>query len=101
MHGLPLTKITRAHIAARLAEIEEGTGAAELGRGAYAAARAKTAINSLFVWAMTKGLLRTNPVLGTEVELVEKARKRTLDGARREPCGNARTRAPITGGSSA
>jgi integrase len=56
--GRPLGGITRAEIAARLLVLVKE-------HGRFAAAQARGALSSLFVWSMGHGLCESNPVTGT------------------------------------
>ncbi|MET4296198.1 integrase [Bradyrhizobium sp. LB8.2] len=75
LHSVSVFKITRRHVAARVAEI-----AAQ--RGAVSAARARTALSTLFNWAIREGLdIPGNPVLGTNRPEQPKSRNRVLSDA--------------------
>jgi integrase len=69
----PLAEIKRAEIAARLQEIVK-----EYGR--TAAARARSALSSLFSWSMREGLCEANPVIATNDPLgnIDNSRDRVL-----------------------
>jgi integrase len=54
----PISEIKRVEIAARLQEIIKQYGRT-------AAARARSALNSLFAWSLREGLCEVNPVIGT------------------------------------
>src|SRR5215212_3265339 len=71
LHGLPLNKIERRAVAARLFEI-----AGESGQ--ITANRARAALSALFSWAMREGLAEANPVIGTNRAVDEKSRDRVL-----------------------
>jgi integrase len=58
LFALPLDTIGRKDVAARLVAITRDASATT-------AARAKTQISALFVWAMSMGLADANPVIGT------------------------------------
>jgi integrase len=58
LRALPIHKIARRNVAARLGEIKKEAGVA-------AAARARANLSALFGWAMREGLLEANPVIGT------------------------------------
>jgi integrase len=68
---LPIRKITRADVAARLARIAEESGG-------FAANRARAALSALFAWAIAEGLADANPVVGTRKAIDETARDRVL-----------------------
>jgi integrase len=69
----PLAEIKRAEVAARLQEVIK-----EYGR--TAAARARSTLSSLFVWALGEGLCENNPTIGTNDPLanVDNSRDRVL-----------------------
>jgi integrase len=66
--------IARRDIAGGLDEIAEE-------RGAIAANRARATLSSFFGWAMSKGIVETNPVIGAGQKATEKARDRVLSDA--------------------
>ncbi|KAF2991183.1 site-specific integrase [Methylocystis sp. MJC1] len=68
---LPISKVTRATVAARLAIIEQENGR-------YAANRARAALSRLYSWAIEEGLTDANPVVGTRKPANETARDRVL-----------------------
>jgi integrase len=68
---LPVQKVTRANVAARLAQIEDESGG-------FAANRARAALGSLYAWAIAEGLADANPVVGTRKPANEIARDRVL-----------------------
>ena len=68
---LPLHKVKRADVAARLAEISRG-------HGPIAANRARAALSALYAWAMGQGLVDANVVVGTNRPAEEVARDRVL-----------------------
>ena len=67
----PIQKVTRADVAAGLAKIAEESGG-------VAANRARTALGSLYAWAIAEGLTDASPVVGTRKAIDEKARDRVL-----------------------
>jgi integrase len=71
LSSLPVGKITRADVAARLACIAEQNGR-------FAANRARAALGSLYAWAIAEGLTDANPVVGTRKAVDEIARDRVL-----------------------
>lgn len=72
LHSLSVFKISRRHIAARVADIE-------VENGAVSAARARTALSTLFNWAIREGLdIPANPVHGTNRPEQPKSRERVL-----------------------
>ncbi len=71
LSGVPLRKVTRANVAARLARIADDSGG-------YTANRARAALSSLYGFAIAEGLADENPVLGTRRATVEVARDRVL-----------------------
>jgi integrase len=68
---VPIQKVTRADVAARLSKIAEESGG-------VAANRARTALGSLYAWAIAEGLTDASPVVGTRKATDEKARDRIL-----------------------
>jgi integrase len=71
---LPIGKISRANVAARLARIADESGS-------YAANRARAALSALYAWAIAEGLADANPVVGTRKAVDEIARDRVLTDA--------------------
>ena len=72
LHSLSVFKISRRHIAARVADI-----ATE--QGAVSAARARTALSTMYNWAIREGLdIPANPVHGTNRPEQPKSRVRVL-----------------------
>ena len=72
LHSLSVFKISRRHIAARVADI-----ATE--QGAVSAARARTALSTMYNWAIREGLdIPANPVHGTNRPEQPKSRERVL-----------------------
>jgi integrase len=69
--GVSIHEITKRAVAARLGKLEEE-------RGPYAANRARTTLSSFFSWAIGKGIVDVNPVVGTHKE-DENSRDRVLD----------------------
>jgi integrase len=58
LHELPLEKVRRSNIAARLGQIASENGP-------FAANRSRASLSALFAWAMGEGLIEQNPVIGT------------------------------------
>jgi integrase len=58
LHRMRLGEIDRRTVALRLAEIEEASGP-------VARNRVRSSLSALFNWAITEGLIETNPVTGT------------------------------------
>ena len=58
LHDLPLVKITRRDVAARLMELADTSGA-------IMANRCRAHLSHCFSWAMQQGLAENNPVIGT------------------------------------
>jgi integrase len=71
LSSVPVDKLERKHVAARLGEI-----AAE--SGATAAARARAALSAMFHWAIREGIAVANPVAFTNRPDVPSARDRVL-----------------------
>jgi integrase len=74
LHGMPVDRVTRRDVAARVLAIARDSGA-------VTASRARTALSSAFSWAMQTGLCETNPVVGTLAPEGSKPRDRVLDDA--------------------
>lgn len=68
---VPVAKVTRAAVSARLGEIIDESGE-------YAANRARAAISRLYTWAIEEGLVDANPVVGTRKPSREVSRDRVL-----------------------
>jgi integrase len=68
--GVSIHEITKRAIASRLGKIEDE-------RGPIAANRARATLSSFFAWAIAKGIVDGNPVVGTHKE-DEKSRERVL-----------------------
>jgi integrase len=73
LHGLQITKIDRRTIAARLGEIAATSGA-------VTSNRVRASLSAFFAWCLRRGLLDSNPVVGTGRE-EEKSRDRVLADA--------------------
>jgi integrase len=58
LHDMELAKIERRHIAARLVDTEQNSGA-------ITANRLRASLSKLFAWAIGEGLAESNPVTGT------------------------------------
>ena len=71
LSALPIRKVTRADVAARLASIAEDNGR-------FAANRARAALGSFYAWAIAEGLTDANPVVGTRKAVDEIRRDRVL-----------------------
>jgi integrase len=74
LHTTTIGEITRADVAARLTAITRTSGS-------ITAARARSALSSLFSWAMGEGLAEVNPVVGTNKPDDAPARERVLSEA--------------------
>jgi integrase len=72
LHSMPLDRITKRDVAARVLAIAKDNGA-------VTATLARTALNTCFTWAMQNGLCESNPVVGTLVPEGAKPRERVLD----------------------
>jgi len=86
LHSVSVFKITRRQVAARVAEVEAK-------HGAVSATRARTALSTMFNWAIREGLdIPGNPVLGTNRPEQPKSRDRVLSDAELveiwQACGN-------------
>jgi integrase len=74
LNPIPIHKIQRATVAARLGEIAEESGP-------FASNRARTALSALFVWAMGEGLADANPIIGTNKASSEVSRDHVMTDA--------------------
>jgi integrase len=72
LHSTPIDRIARRDVASRLLAITHESGK-------VSAARARSAISSLFAWAMGEGLCEFNPVIGTNQPKAPPPRDRVLD----------------------
>jgi integrase len=72
LHNMPVEKITRRDVAARVLAIANESGATT-------GARARSALSAMFVWAMGQGLVEANPVVGTNQPETSPSRDRVLD----------------------
>ena len=68
---LPIRRVERADVAARLGSIAEENGR-------FASNRARAALGSLYAWAIAEGLTDANPVVGTRKAVDEIRRDRVL-----------------------
>lgn len=71
---LPIQRIRRADVSARLGEIATANGP-------FAANRARASLSALFSWAIGEGLADQSPVTGTNKATEEVSRKRVLSDA--------------------
>ena len=71
---MPIGKIQRADVSARLGEIAKENGP-------YAANRARAALSAFFSWGVGDGIVDANPVTGTHKPVEEKSRDRVLTDA--------------------
>jgi integrase len=74
LHAIPLTRIDRRTVAARLSEIATSSGPS-------AADRARASLSAFLSWTAKEGLVETNPVAFTNTHRVRKARDRVLSQA--------------------
>jgi integrase len=72
LHAMPLDRITRRDIATRLVAITRESGP-------ITAARARTTLSAMFVWAMGMGLVENNAVIGTVKPDQPSSRERVLE----------------------
>jgi integrase len=72
LHSMPVDRITRRDVAARILAIAGASGK-------VTASRARTVLSSMFSWAMQCGLCEHNPVVGTLAPEGAKPRERVLD----------------------
>jgi integrase len=71
LHAMPIDVIGRKDVAARLVAIGRENGS-------VTASRARTAVNTFFVWTMQMGYVEANPVIGTIQPQDSKVRSRVL-----------------------
>jgi integrase len=71
LHALAIGGITRADVAARLRLIAKNSGTVSAGR-------ARSALSTMFAWAMGEGLAESNPVVGTNRPADSTPRDRVL-----------------------
>jgi integrase len=72
LHRIDAEDVTRRDVAARLGAIKRASGD-------VSAKQARTALSSLFKWAMGEGLVSSNPIIGTLTPGKAIARERVLD----------------------
>jgi integrase len=72
--GMPVDTITRRDVAARVVVITRE-------RGLVTAGRARSALSSLYVWALQAGIAEVNPVVGTAKPKESPSRDRVLSDA--------------------
>lgn len=82
LHAMELAAISRADVAARLAELTESSGP-------IMANRCRAALSHCFAWAMQQGLADNNPVIGTARPAPEVQRERVLSEAELAELWNA------------
>jgi integrase len=82
LHGMPIDKITRRDVAARVLAVTNECGA-------RTGVRARSALSAMFVWAMQNGLAESNPVAGTAPPETSGARERVLSDAELAAIWNA------------
>ena len=81
LHPLPVSQISRRHVAAHIGEVAKNDGA-------VTAARARSALSAMFNWAIREGLeIPSNPVIGTNRPATPRSRERTctISGALPRP----------------
>jgi integrase len=71
---MPIDKIGRKDVAACLTSIKQNSGD-------VAAARARSALSSMFAWAIGEGIAEANPVTGTNAPAAPQPRERVLSDA--------------------
>jgi integrase len=74
LHSMPVDRITRRDVAARVLAIARESGT-------VTASRARTALQAMFTWSMQNGLAESNPLVGTVAPKEAKPRERVLDDA--------------------
>jgi integrase len=72
LHTATISEITRADVASRLGAITRNSGT-------VTGSRARSALNTMFAWAMGEGLCENNPVIGTNKPADSTPRDRVLD----------------------
>ena len=72
LHAMPIDRLTRRDVAARLLAITRENGP-------VVAARARVALSTALVWAMETGISEHNPLIGTPRPAAAKARSRVLN----------------------
>jgi len=82
LHSMPVDRITRRDVAARVLAISRESGATT-------AARARVALSGLFAWALGEGLAESNPVIGTNAPKEPPSRNRVLSDAELATVWNA------------
>ncbi|WP_262273298.1 tyrosine-type recombinase/integrase [Microvirga yunnanensis] len=71
LHEISISRVKRAMVAVRLAEIARD-------HGPVTANRARQSLSTFFGWAMREGLVDANPVTATNQAMEEKSRERVL-----------------------
>jgi integrase len=74
LHGLALSSIERAHVAAQLTALAKNSGR-------VTANRSRTSLSTFFRWAIGEGLCDHNPVVGTNTQQEDGPRERSLSDA--------------------
>jgi integrase len=82
LHATAIGEITRADVAARLLAITRNSGT-------VTASRARSALSTLFAWAMGEGLCEANAVVGTNKPANSTPRDRVLDDSELAAIWNA------------
>lgn len=82
LRALPLSSVKRADVAARLTELADSSGG-------VSANRSRSALSSMFSWAIAEGLTELNPVIGTRKPAEEKSRERVLTESELKAVWNA------------
>jgi integrase len=82
LHATAIGEITRADVAARLLAIMRNSGT-------VTASRARSALSTLFAWAMGEGLCEANAVVGTNKPAASAPRDRVLDDSELAAIWNA------------
>jgi integrase len=72
LHSLPIDRVIRRDIATRVLAITRESGAPT-------AARARSALNAFFTWAVAAGIVDANPTIGASRPELPPARDRTLE----------------------
>lgn len=74
LNAVPIHKVRRADVAARLGEIADE-------HGPFASNRARASLSAMFAWSLGEGLTETNPVIGTNKAADEVSRDHVITDA--------------------
>jgi integrase len=82
LHAAAIGEITRADVAARISSITHNSGT-------VTASRARSALSTMYAWAMGEGLVESNPVIGTNKPADSTPRDRVLENSELAAIWNA------------